>query len=365
MLSSPSTSTPRRGTRHSPHKFSRRRRRSLPLRIHRKVCSAGSSSGSSSAGKGAAVTALAHVPVPDGNFLAYANLSGTIALLDPATKLLRKEINVAPDVAFSLHADEAHVLLCGLASKYVVARDVPSLDANATFGKLGPHTGWVRALATTENDANRLVSCGCNFVKAWRGRGANNASDDVRLFTGDVLALAPVGRKNGDVIASGGADGSVRTFRVDSKGPPLEIAAVERAHAGRVPALVGALNGEVVVSGGYDGALQVRGTDRLELIAIAEGAHEQKQVLCLALKSNDEVWSGGADGVVRRWKLPSLAPCGRVAALGPAEDDDDVIAVRALLIHHGTTNSLGDDFRYVAAGYANGCVKVVDMDDEY
>jgi len=365
MLSSPSTSTPRRGTRHSPHKFSRRRRISLPLRIHRKVCSAGSSSGSSSAGKGAAVTALAHVPVPDGNFLAYANLSGTIALLDPATKLLRKEINVAPDVAFSLHADEAHVLLCGLASKYVVARDVPSLDANATFGKLGPHTGWVRALATTENDANRLVSCGCNFVKAWRGRGANNASDDVRLFTGDVLALAPVGRKNGDVIASGGADGSVRTFRVDSKGPPLEIAAVERAHAGRVPALVGALNGEVVVSGGYDGALQVRGTDRLELIAIAEGAHEQKQVLCLALKSNDEVWSGGADGVVRRWKLPSLAPCGRVAALGPAEDDDDVIAVRALLIHHGTTNSLGDDFRYVAAGYANGCVKVVDMDDEY
>lgn len=223
----------------------------------------------------------------------------------------------------------------------------------------------MRALATTENDANRLVSCGCNFVKAWRGRGANNASDDVRLFTGDVLALAPVGRKNGDVIASGGADGSVRTFRVDSKGPPLEIAAVERAHAGRVPALVGALNGEVVVSGGYDGALQVRGTDRLELIAIAEGAHEQKQVLCLALKSNDEVWSGGADGVVRRWKLPSLAPCGRVAALGPAEDDDDVIAVRALLIHHGTTNSLGDDFRYVAAGYANGCVKVVDMDDEY
>ncbi|GHP06234.1 hypothetical protein PPROV_000498100 [Pycnococcus provasolii] len=349
MLSSPST--PRLLTRHAR------------LRIHRKVCAGSSSSGSSSAGKGAAVTALAHVPVPGDNFLAYANLSGTIALLDPATKLVRQEINVAPDVAFSLHADEAHVLLCGLASKYVVARDVPSLDANATFGKLGPHTGWVRALATIENDANRLVSCGCNFVKAWRGRGANNASDDVRLFTGDVLALAPVGR-NGDVIASGGADGSVRTFRVDSKGPPLEIAAVERAHAGRVPALVGALNGEVVVSGGYDGALQVRGTDRLELIAIAEGAHEQKQVLCLALKSNDEVWSGGADGVVRRWKLPSLAPCGRVAALGPAEDDDDVIAVRALLIHHGTTNSLGDDFRYVAAGYANGCVKVVDMDDE-
>ena len=353
MLSSPSTP---RLTRHSS------RRRSL-IRIRKKVCAVGAGAGSSSAGKGAAVTALAHVPDDDGNFLAYANLSGTIALLDPATKLLRQEINVAPDVAFSLHADEAHVLLCGLASKYVVARDVPSLDANATFGKLGPHTGWVRALATTENDANRLVSCGCNFVKAWRGRGANNASDDVRLFTGDVLALAPVGR-NGDVIASGGADGSVRTFRVDSKGPPLEIAAVERAHAGRVPALVGALNGEVVVSGGYDGALQVRGTDRLELIAIAEGAHEQKQVLCLALKSNDEVWSGGADGVVRRWKLPSLAPCGRVAALGPAEDDDDVIAVRALLIHHGTTNSLGDDFRYVAAGYANGCVKVVDMDDE-
>ena len=83
MLSSPSTP---RLTRHSS------RRRSL-IRIRKKVCAVGAGAGSSSAGKGAAVTALAHVPDDDGNFLAYANLSGTIALLDPATKLLRQEIN--------------------------------------------------------------------------------------------------------------------------------------------------------------------------------------------------------------------------------------------------------------------------------
>jgi WD40 repeat protein len=206
------------------------------------------------------------------------------------------------------------------------ARRHPHLAAAPTQVRVNGHTGWVRALATS---GRYLYSCGCNHLRQWDTtytiprEVASHA-----LFTGDILAIAASGPR----VFTAGADGSVRAWSGAGSGRSelREVAARDKAHAGRATALAAA--GPLVFSVSYDGAIKGWASDSLELVVERSKAHGGGRIHCASLGPDGLLWTGGDDGLVRRWDPVDLSPVGepldahggasvRVLAAGPPGGD--------------------------------------------
>ena len=126
---------------------------------------------------------------------------------------------------------------------------------------LGPHTGWVKALAYS-GDANTLYSIGCNCIESW---DVSHVCDDVRhiskrtienspsmgsTLSSDLLSLCLL---DGICLVSGGVDGRMHCWSLDPT--VTKPFFTGRSHDGRVNAIVHHTPLGLIFSVGHDGML--------------------------------------------------------------------------------------------------------------
>ncbi|EFJ41205.1 hypothetical protein VOLCADRAFT_98872 [Volvox carteri f. nagariensis] len=205
---------------------------------------------------------------------------------------LAKIPEVLPDGTILRKRPKPPGIYLGTASKEVLTWMLGSKDVTDKV-VLDGHTGWVRSLAIT---GKWLFSCGCNYLRLWDTTFRTpKECDAVRLFTGDILAIAA---SDGRVFTAG-ADGSLRSWIITRSGDLQEGPSRERAHDGRVSACTVA-NGRVFTVS-YDGSVKAWSAEALELVAEVRGAHNGDKIFCVAVGSNGVVFTGGDDKLVRAW----------------------------------------------------------------
>lgn len=217
----------------------------------------------------------------------------------------------------------------------------------------------------------------------------------VRLFTGDILQVAYLGGPHA-LVATSGADGSVRLFASDSGGPPppavpprpparplREVASVARAHDARVGALVAVDlgdddDGQALCSGDARGEAKLWSVaENLAPLEVVPGKDNRLPMghpkgplsLCAVEGIAGHVVSGGVDGRVAVWRLErsnqeprsnrrwALMHVATVADAGSSSGRSSAEAVRAV-----AAVSTGPCTCLVAWGNAGGHVRVARVD---
>lgn len=176
----------------------------------------------------------------------------------------------------SIKQDDTFQLFCGGGDRYITKWEHDTeAESWKVAQKLGPHTGWVKALSM---DANKglVHSIGCNCIETWMQSGKNEEWEHLRKRTiesspdlgatlsSDLLCLAQFQ----DLLCSGGVDGRVHIWPSDP-GDSLQPLRSIAAHDGRVNTLVTVpLDGNpdscLLFSAGHDGVLQCRKLERSE-----------------------------------------------------------------------------------------------------
>jgi len=188
-------------------------------------------------------------------------------------------------------------LFLGMHGRQVVAWLPPKTEIESGL-VLDGHCGWVRALACS--GGRWLFSAACNQLLGWdMARAVPSPVSQTTLDRGDIQALAATK----DFLYTAGADGSINAFAVGRKGDIALQSSRPKAHADRVTGL--AVGGGMVFSSSYDGSIKAWDASNLEIVAVAEAAHNGERVRCLALAPNQVLYSGGGDKMVRRWS-PAL-----------------------------------------------------------
>lgn len=268
---------------------------------------------------------------------------------------------------------------CGLATKEAALWRPGEAAFSAEKARMPGHTGWVRALSPAGPGDRWVLSCGCNHLRQWDATfTAPKEVATASLFTGDILAIAASGRR----AFTAGADGSVRAFALsdgrkegggggsgapspvpsspaaspvqgsgssssngsngngsgssNGSGSPSssatssssspnelrELAHRDRAHDGRVTALAAA--GSLVFSVSHDGRVKGWDAETLHLVVERRAAHGGARIHAAAVGPDGLLYTGGDDGLVRRWDPVDLSP------LGSPLDGHSGAAVRVL-----------------------------------
>lgn len=146
-------------------------------------------------------------------------------------------------------------IFCGGGDRHVSIWDS---EDNELVQRIGPHTGWVKALAFDEN-TKVLFSIGCNCIEAWDCAGplvshlskrSVDNSVSASTLSSDLLSLCLVGRS---ILVSSGVDGRLHVWSTDVsvKEPLFEVS----PHTGRVNAMVYSVSLGLLFSVGNDGRL--------------------------------------------------------------------------------------------------------------
>lgn len=161
---------------------------------------------------------------------------------------------------------------------------------------LDGHTNWVGDLTVHEPSRLLVTASEDGTVRLWNlddGGDAPIATCAISTTGVRSVAMSP----DGDQIACGGSDGSLRLLSPVSRqpGPPVQ------AHAGSLNALV-YLPGNLLASGGGDGRLRLWDPERLTSLGELPTMGDGISTLAAHAETNS-LASAGADGVVRLWDL--------------------------------------------------------------
>ncbi len=202
------------------------------------------------------------------------------------------------------------------------------------------HTGWVRALAVVEHEGRPLIiSAGADgALRSWRLDGTPGPLAHDNAHTSWVEALAVVEHEGQPLIISADTDGALRSWRLDGTPGPLDH---DDAHTGgvRVLAVVEHEGRPLIISAGADGALRSwrldgtpgplahdnARTSWVEALAVVE--HEGQPLII----------STGSDGALRSWRLDGTpgpltrrnAHTGGVRALAVVEHEGQPLIIGA------------------------------------
>jgi hypothetical protein len=128
------------------------------------------------------------------------------------------------------------------------------------------------------------------------------------LPAGPSTVFAVAFSRSGKLLATGGADGTVRLWDLHAGqqlGQPL------RGHSGNVRGVAVNATGDRVVSGGADGTLRVWDVTNGIAIVDVPNAHGGKEVSSVAFNAaGDRIVTGGDDGMVRLWDARTGSPVG-------------------------------------------------------
>jgi len=200
---------------------------------------------------------------------------------------------------FSLAAEqETETLFVGGGDRYVSVWQKQQSNGELVWNRvqrLGPHTGWVKAIATSEerrrNASPKIYSIGCNRIESWEYSRLNrNNNSDERVvwrhfdtvsidssptkgaactLSSDLLCLAQccctststsqTGTYQNStvrIMAAGGVDGRIHFFWNDDENDgKLKPANVVSAHKGRINALHFDPAQQLLFSVSHDGSL--------------------------------------------------------------------------------------------------------------
>lgn len=185
------------------------------------------------------------------------------------------------------------LVYCGTAAKEILLWHLHS-DTVSEKARLNSHTGWVRSLAIS---GKWLFSCGCNHLRQWDTTLAvPKAVSSTALFTGDILGIATGGGK----VYTAGVDGSIRSWSITKQGELIEAGNRDKAHDGRVTAILWHQN--ILFSVSYDGDIKGWDGDTMDLVLQAKAGHDGKRIHCLALGPNGTLYTGGEDQLIRQWQ---------------------------------------------------------------
>lgn len=209
------------------------------------------------------------------------------------------------------------------------------LDTGAQFAMLPGHTARIRALAFAQD--NRSLASGCEDNTLWLWD--TDTAREISLLAGhaamiDASAVTPDGMPipawdevlptftespgrvrslafaAGSILASGGTDGKIRVWNLDT-GYRLQTLA---AHDGLVLALAFSADGKRLVSSSSDTTVRLWDTESYELLATLISHADSVHAVAFS-PDGTNLASGGKDRRLRMWHLPSLSePRGSDAA---------------------------------------------------
>jgi WD40 repeat protein len=260
-------------------------------------------------------------------------------------------------------------VFCGGGDRFVQVLEATSNDDWQIVQKLGPHTGWVKALALDKphnQSSYWLHSIGCNCIETWewdesktqwihaRKRSIESCPKQGSTLSSDLLCLTHWQ----SWICSGGVDGRIHVWSSDPKKVALQPLLSIAAHQGRVNGMVtlpllGVGDGScIVLTCGHDGELQCRrlNEDKERLPVLLEqpiarlrvldeqGNPMRLSALACALKddSTARVLLGTTTGVLVAVVLSvdnALSEC-RVMEEGRTQilDKNDAVSINAIVI---------------------------------
>eukprot|EP00891_Asterochloris_glomerata_P007760 jgi/Astpho2/7760/Aster-07599 len=192
---------------------------------------------------------------------------------------------------------DCNQVFCGNHGKSVLSWEPPDKEMISKV-VLNSHTGWVRSLATS---GKWLFSCGCNYIKQWdMSRAVPRHVRDIKLFTGDILALCTGNNR----LFACTSRGSIKSWTVDKKGELREAAGRDKAHSDRVTSVL--WHKGFLYSTSYDGSIKMWDANTMELVGEKNNAHEGQRINCAAVGPDRMLYTGGDDKLVRRWELALL-----------------------------------------------------------
>jgi len=207
------------------------------------------------------------VPSGDGTMLVAGTKSGQILV----STINSEDVKGGPDKWIELPTDEyqpkfpvysltfgtdGKVLFAGNGDRFVSTWRLDNHGFRFS-NKLGPHTGWVKAVAF-HLGTQTLYSIGCNCIESWdcskdpirrvSKRAIESSPDFGATLSSDLLCLCLV---DGLCLASGGVDGRIHLWSLDILQP--EAYCSFPCHSGRVNAMSFSARYGLLFSIGHDG----------------------------------------------------------------------------------------------------------------
>jgi WD40 repeat protein len=314
---------------------------------------------------------------PDGKTLAIGGEDGVVRLLDLATAKVTRTLDCQPrgtgeaawDLAFNSSGSR---LAVGYSS------DVANQPASGMVCVFDlEHASNVRWASHEHGGAAADV-----YSVAYGGQGGDEyvisgGSDSVLrkwdLVTHKVLEMPQTAKvvavainSNGQRVASGGDDGLLKVWNVGDLGDMTKHPQVLTGHQSTIQQIAfSPVNPDRLISAGDDGRIMAWNVDGGCLTD--ESKRQDARIETVAINADGLfLASGGADGYVRMFKLPSvIAPCAaqthRAGAATPRESPEFDVISEGLLSGHGGTIwgvAFGPDGDQLASAGQDGSVRI-------
>lgn len=265
----------------------------------------------------------------DGQQLAFASDVGAARVLSPSTgrELFALRRHAAPITGLTFSADSARIATAARDGSVKVWLAGPfELDVNEVTG----HVGEVFAVAFSP-DGQRLATGGADgtlrvresatgqevlLLGAHAPRRRALAAPDQRHHLQGTSALAY--SRDGALIASGGADGTVRTWDANSGAPRQTI----RAHADAVSGVAFSPDGRLLASSSWDRSVKVWETATGRLVHTLTG-HDLAVTRVAFSPDGTRLASSSWDETIRLWGAENGAEVSRLRwpSAGPGRVD--------------------------------------------
>jgi WD40 repeat protein len=238
--------------------------------------------------------------------------------------------------------------------------------------KLGPHTGWVKALEYEKHN-QLLYSIGCNCIETWdcrnlddichlSKRSIENCPEQGSTLSSDLLSLCLLDDQR--QLLSGGVDGRVHVWSSDTDSKtPLYSATV---HDGRVNRLLFSAASGLVFSIGNDGQLVAFEVENNHSLAVKAALHVEglprltAGLLVNSTTNKCELALGTADGRI----LFVAVVKSDNSDMGVVMEETQQLIVNENAMVYALEKCHSEGGMSIIAGHAEGLAQIIYCDDK-
>ena len=243
-------------------------------------------------GHAGGVTALAYSE--DGRVLVTAGKDATLKVWNASSSALVRTIELDDGAAVSLALSGSRAVT-GHADGAVVVWDYDKAEKIAQFKRNDAEVWSV----TFAGSPNRVAASSHDWkVTLWDVASPSQPVHVLDAHDSAAQAVAFFASPNGPMLATGGADKTVKLWNLDS----MDQVRRYRGHRDFVTALAFSPNGRMLASAGLDGSIRLWSTASRGMYRSLNG-HKGKVASLAFAPSGDRLVSAGDDGLVRIWDV--------------------------------------------------------------